>query len=51
MHHRRSRTSPPASFAALPFLWENPSSTLCALLLLETYLVVNLALSCLAAST
>jgi hypothetical protein len=50
-HHRRSRTSPPAGFAALPFLWGNPSSTLCALLFLEPYLVVNLTLSCLAVST
>jgi hypothetical protein len=51
MHHRHSRTSPPVSFAALPFLWGNPSSTLCTLLFLEPYLVVNLSLSCLTAST
>jgi hypothetical protein len=50
-HRRRSRTSPRASFAALPFLWGNPSSTLCALLFLEPYLAVNLALSCLTVST
>jgi hypothetical protein len=51
MRRCRRRTSPPESLAALPFLRGNTSNTLCTLLFLEPYLAVNLAQSCLAAST